>query len=107
MKFLVLIFITLIITACKVELVGDYFSQIYTKDGYAKTLQVVKEDPIEVTEPVNVTLESLNGYICVSEEQFAKYRRAYEKENKTTVLETIELKFKESRWLDQSEKNSQ
>lgn len=104
---LTLITLFLFLTGCKVDLVGDSFSQIYPKDGYAKTLTVTSEDPIETTEPVNVPLDSLVGYVCVSEKQFAEYRRAYEQEHNNKVLDVVNNKLEASRWQDLLIKNQQ
>jgi hypothetical protein len=103
MKYLLLLAMLFAFSGCEeVKIVGDIFCKIYPKDGYADCAKVVKQEPVEVTDPVEVTLEELSGYIAVPEAQFAKYRRAYEKENSKIIqpLDLVERKLTMKREAD-------
>lgn len=101
MKYLVLIWV-IAMSGCKeVELKGDVFAKIYPNDGYADTVIVESQDPVKVSEASEVSLDQLSGWIAVPEEQFAKYRRAYERElDKSSVIEKVQEKFIQKRTED-------
>ena len=102
MKILLLIFTAFFFLGCEDPLdKGDIFCKIYPRDGYADCAKIDKKDPIKVTEPVEVDMEDLTGYICIPEEQFAKYRRAYEKEQSQIIAE-IQQRLNEKRVLHES-----
>ena len=96
---------TLFLFGCKeVKIVGDVFCKIYPADGYADCATVTEQEPVKVTEPVEKSLDDLTGNICVPEKQFAKYRRAYEKEQQNVIqpLELVERKLTMKREADAS-----
>lgn len=103
MKYLILSVVFLM--GCEeVKIVGDVFCKIYPADGYADCATVTEQEPVKVTEPVEKSLDDLTGNICVPEKQFAKYRRAYEKENSKIIqpLELVERKLTMKREADAS-----
>lgn len=87
---------TFFLLGCKeVELVGDVFCKLYPKDGYADCATVTQQKPdIKVTDPVEKSIDDLDGWIMVPEAQFAKYRRAYESSNQSLqkVTEALDQK---------------
>lgn len=103
MKYLILSVVFLM--GCEeVKIVGDVFCKIYPADGYADCATVTEQEPVKVTEPVEKSLDDLTGNICVPEKQFAKYRRAYEKEQQNVIqpLELVERKLTMKREADAS-----
>lgn len=95
MKYLILMVVFLM--GCEdVKLVGDVFAKIYPKDGYADAAKVLTQDPVKVSDPVEIPLADMSGWICVPEAQFAKYRRAYEKGQQKALAE-VQLKLEEKR----------
>ena len=86
----------------EVKIVGDIFCKIYPADGYADCATITEQEPVKVTEPVEKSLDGLTGNICVPEKQFAKYRRAYEKEQQNVIqpLELVERKLTMKREAD-------
>lgn len=96
---------TLFLFGCEeVKIVGDIFCKIYPADGYADCATVTEQEPVKVTDPVEKSLDDLTGNICVPEKQFAKYRRAYEKEQQNVIqpLELVERKLTMKREADAS-----
>lgn len=103
MKYLILLVVFLM--GCEeVKIVGDVFCKIYPADGYADCATVTEQEPVKVTDPVEKSLDDLTGNICVPEKQFAKYRRAYEKEQQNVIqpLELVERKLTMKREADAS-----
>lgn len=87
------------VAGCKeVKLVGDKFAKIYPNDGYADVAEVLEQKPVKITEPEEIPMSDLQGFICVSEKQFAKYRRAYESSQESaSVLQAVQNKLNENR----------
>ena len=105
MKYLLLLTMLFAFSGCEeVEIVGDVFCKIYPADGYADCATITEQEPVKVTNPVEKSLDDLTGNICVPEKQFAKYRRAYEKENSKIIqpLELVERKLTMKREADAS-----
>jgi len=100
MKYLLLA--SLLLVGCKeVKLVGDVFAKIYPQDGYADAATVTAQKPVKVTDPVEMSLSDMSGWICVPEKQFTKYRRAYESSQEMqSALETVHQKLNQKRMQD-------
>lgn len=73
-------FCLLFLTGCKLEVVGDQFAKIYPKDKYADVATISERCPLKANTVQKVNIEDLSGWVCMPEEQAAKYRREYNSE---------------------------
>lgn len=78
-KYLISLVVISFLTGC-FDLKGDDVAFIYPDEGIANIRQFANSCPVQVTKAVTVDIKELDGWVCVSAEQAAKYRREYEKD---------------------------
>lgn len=80
MKY-ILVVLFLFLTSCRYDLVDTTLYKIFPKDNMAYKATITNNCPLDASEPEEVPLENLSGYICVSESDFADFRREHQKQN--------------------------
>jgi hypothetical protein len=80
LKTIFLLAASFILVSCKFDAIGLTPAFIYPKENIASVRKITKSCPVEVSEPTEVSLKELTGWVCIPPDQVQKIRRAHEKE---------------------------